>query len=167
MAVPVWLDDEQYGVLAALDRMIPPDEGSPGAAAGGAADYVDGLLGAFSFDPPRIWAGGPFSGRHGGEAGFEEFVELGAAEELAWRIRMGVAPVSRHIMGTCRMGDDPSTSVTDPFGRFWDVENLHCGDSSVFVTSSGYNPTLTLVALAHRMAASLAGKLPARSPVSG
>jgi len=49
---------------------------------------VDGLLGAFLVDPPRIWAGGPFSGRHGGEAGFEQFLELGAVEELAWRIRI-------------------------------------------------------------------------------
>jgi hypothetical protein len=52
------------------------------------ADYVDGLLGAFLADPPRIWAGGPFSGRHGGEAGFEQFLELGAVEELAWRLRI-------------------------------------------------------------------------------
>ena len=43
----------------------PPD---PGAGAAGAADYVDRLLGAFTFDPPRIFAGGPFSGRFGGEA---------------------------------------------------------------------------------------------------
>lgn len=39
-------------------------------------------------DPPRIWAGGPFSGRHGGEAGFGEFLALGAVEELAWRTRI-------------------------------------------------------------------------------
>jgi hypothetical protein len=49
---------------------------------------VDGLLGAFLVDPPRIWAGGPFSGRHGGEAGFERFLALGAVEELAWRTRI-------------------------------------------------------------------------------
>ncbi len=54
----------------------------------GGADYVDQLLGAFSFDPPRIWAGGPFSGRHGGEAGFDQWLELGALEELAWRTRI-------------------------------------------------------------------------------
>ena len=51
-------------------------------------DYIDGLLGAFSFDPPRIWAGGPFSGRHGGDAGFERFHRLGALDELAWRTRI-------------------------------------------------------------------------------
>jgi hypothetical protein len=72
-----------------VDRLIPPDdEGAPGARAAGAADYVDGLLGAFLVDPPRIWAGGPFSGRLGGEPGFEHFLELGAVEELAWRTRI-------------------------------------------------------------------------------
>jgi hypothetical protein len=72
-----------------MDRLIPPDDdGAPGAGAAGAADYADGLLGAFLVDPPRIWAGGPFSGRHGGEAGFERFLELGAVEELAWRTRI-------------------------------------------------------------------------------
>ena len=70
---------------------------------------------------------------------------------------LGIAPASRHVMGTCRMGADPRTSVVGPEGRFHDVENLLCADSSVFVTSSGYNPTLTLVALAIRTARLLAG----------
>ena len=65
---------------------------------------------------------------------------------------LGVAPSSRHVMGTCRMGTDPATSVVDADQRLWDVENVVVADSSVFVTSSGYNPTLTLVALAHRAA---------------
>src|SRR4029077_17145462 len=50
--------------------------------------YVDGLLGAFAVDPPRIWAGGPFSGRRGGDAAFAEFIPLTRLDELAWRIRM-------------------------------------------------------------------------------
>ncbi len=64
-------------------------------------------------------------------------------------------PGSRHIMGTLRMGDDPRTSVCDAFGRFHDVENLYCADGAAFVTSSGYNPTLTIHALALRMAGDL------------
>jgi choline dehydrogenase-like flavoprotein len=48
------------------------------------------------------------------------------------------------------MGTDPATSVVDPFGRLHDVHNVIVVDSSVFVTSSGYGPTLTLVALAIR-----------------
>lgn len=70
---------------------------------------------------------------------------------------LGPAPVSRHVMGTCRMGDDPSTSVVDRWSRFHDVENMVCADSSVFPTSTGYGPTLTLVALAIRACRELAG----------
>ena len=70
---------------------------------------------------------------------------------------LGVAPASKHVMGTCRMGADPATSVVGPEGRFHDVDNLLCADSSVFVTSAGYNPTLTLVALAIRAARLLTG----------
>lgn len=65
---------------------------------------------------------------------------------------LGIAPASYHIMGTCRMGDDPATSVVGPEGRFWDVDNMICADSSVFPTSSGYNPTLTIMAMAARIA---------------
>ena len=63
------------------------------------------------------------------------------------------------------MGDDAATSVVDPVGRFWDVDNMFCADSSVFATSTGYNPTLTICALAHRMASHLVGEpLPATTP---
>lgn len=54
----------------------------------GVVDYIDSLLGAFHFDPPRIWVAGPFSGRHGGPAGFATFLPLAPLEELAWRIRI-------------------------------------------------------------------------------
>ncbi len=67
------------------------------------------------------------------------------------------APMSRHVMGTVRMGTDPAASVTDPFGRLHGCENVVVADSSVFVTSAGYGPTLTLAALAARSAAALAG----------
>jgi len=88
LAMPAWLTDEEYRVLcSACARMIPADE-TPGAVEAGVPDYIDGLLGAFSVSPPRIWAGGPTSGRHGGEAAFARFIELGPLEELAWRIRI-------------------------------------------------------------------------------
>jgi choline dehydrogenase-like flavoprotein len=57
-----------------------------------------------------------------------------------------------HAMGTCRMGDDPNGSVVDPFGRTHDVPNLFVCDTSVFVTGSGVNPTLTAMAFATRSA---------------
>lgn len=55
-----------------------------------------------------------------------------------------------HLLGTARMGDDPATSVVDRWGRAHDVENLYVVDGSVFVTSSGTNPTSTICALALR-----------------
>jgi hypothetical protein len=85
----VWLTDEQHAIVtAAFDVIIPDDGVCPGAGAMGGADYVDLLLGAFAFDPPRLFAGGPFSGRRGGEAGFDRWLEIGALEELAWRTRI-------------------------------------------------------------------------------
>lgn len=87
--MPVWLTHEEHAVVeAAAEVLAPAGDGFPGARAAGVTDYIDGLLGAFETDPPRIWAGGPFSGRHGDEAGFESFLPLGAVEELAWRIRI-------------------------------------------------------------------------------
>ena len=87
--MPIWFDEGEYAVVrAAADRLIPRVEDHPGAAAAGAADYIDGLLGAFLVDPPRIFAGGPFSGRFGGDAGFARFTPLTKHQELAWRTRI-------------------------------------------------------------------------------
>jgi Gluconate 2-dehydrogenase subunit 3 len=87
--VPVFFDPESYATVeAACERLIPAAAGHPGATALGVADYIDGLLGAFAVDPPRIWAGGPFSGRHGGGASFAQFLRLSRLEELAWRTRI-------------------------------------------------------------------------------
>ncbi len=61
-------------------------------------------------------------------------------------------PESRHNMGTVRMGTDPATSVVDPAGRLHQADNVVVADSSVFVTSAGYGPTLTLATLAARAA---------------
>jgi choline dehydrogenase-like flavoprotein len=57
------------------------------------------------------------------------------------------------------MGTDPASSVLDPWCRFHDVPNLMVADSSGFVTSTGYGPTLTIVALAIRNARALAAAL--------
>jgi len=70
-------------------------------------------------------------------------------------------PTSAHIMGTLRMGTDPATSVTNADGRFHEVENLYACDGSVFPTSSGWNPTLTIIATALKIARGLAGTSPA------
>jgi choline dehydrogenase-like flavoprotein len=64
-----------------------------------------------------------------------------------------------HIMGTCRMGADPKTSVVDAAGRAHDHPNLYVVGSSVFPTVGSPNPTLTLAALALRTATEIAGRL--------
>ncbi len=87
--MPVWLREQEYATLrAACAQMLPSDQGAPGADEAGVADYIDTLLGAFTFDPPRIWAGGPTSGRMGGDARFTAFHRLSRLDELAWRMRI-------------------------------------------------------------------------------
>lgn len=57
-----------------------------------------------------------------------------------------------HHIGTTRMGDNPSESVVNPTLRTHDLENLFISSSSVFVTSGAVQPTLTIAALALRVA---------------
>jgi hypothetical protein len=86
--MPIWLSDDEYRtVSAACERLIPSEE-TAGAVDAGVPDYIDGMLGAFAVDPPRIWAGGPSSGRFGGVDGFTRFHPLTALDELAWRMRI-------------------------------------------------------------------------------
>jgi hypothetical protein len=78
--VPLYFTPEEHAVIeAAAERLIPGGGHGPGARELGVADYIDGLLGAFCTDPPRIWA------RHPRRA---EFHRLSPLEELAWRIRI-------------------------------------------------------------------------------
>jgi len=60
--------------------------------------------------------------------------------------------VGGHHIGTARMSDDPKRGVVNPQCRTHDVENLFIAGSAVFPTSGSANPTLTIVALAIRIA---------------
>lgn len=66
----------------------------------------------------------------------------------------GDPPGAGHLMGTLRFGSDPATSVCRPDGRFHDIGNLYGTGASLFPTSSGFNPTLTITMLATYVAAS-------------
>jgi len=55
-----------------------------------------------------------------------------------------------HAMGSCRMGNDPAKSVVNQYCQSHDVKNLFICDTSVFVSGSGVNPTLTAMAIAER-----------------
>ena len=68
----------------------------------------------------------------------------------------GARLFSAHQMGTARMGVDPATSVASPTGELHDTPGVWIGDTSAFPTSSGTNPMITVMALAHRTAEQLA-----------
>ncbi len=75
-------------------------------------------------------------------------------DELSWTIAPG-----GHHMGTTRMSEEPDDGVVDANCRCHDVENLYIAGSSVFRTGASPNPTLTIVALAERLAAHLQEEL--------
>ncbi len=57
----------------------------------------------------------------------------------------------QHQAGTCRMGNDPKTSVVDAHCKVHGVDNLFVADASVHVTNGGFNPVLTIMANAYRV----------------
>ena len=57
-----------------------------------------------------------------------------------------------HQNGTCRMGNDPATSVLDSHCKAHDLDNLYVVDASCFVSASAVNPSLTIIANAIRIA---------------
>jgi len=75
--------------------------------------------------------------------------------DAAGALRAAKPPVteqsnSMHLLGTCRMGDDPARSVVDRYHRSHDVRNLFICDGSSLVTSGRGQPTMTIQALAFR-----------------
>lgn len=62
----------------------------------------------------------------------------------------------QHQAGTCRMGNDPATSVVDAHCRVHGFDNLYIADGSVHVTNGGFNPFLTIMATAYRTAEGIA-----------
>ena len=89
---PGYLTAAELATLRALvDRFVPgqPEDLDPGAVAAGCAEAIDALLAAFAVDPPRIYAGGPFSDRGGAPHNdFAEFLPLDDYEATAWRLRI-------------------------------------------------------------------------------
>ena len=79
----------------------------------------------------------------------KELLETAGARQVLSG-RNSVPKGDAHLMGTCRMGDDPETSVLNKFNQAHNVKNLFVVDGSCFVTSGKSNPTLTIQALAFR-----------------
>ena len=82
--------------------------------------------------------------------------------EAAGALRVTRSPIveqtaSTHLLGTCRMGNDPARSVIDRHHRTHDIPNLFLCDGSSLVTSGRGQPTMTIQALAFRAAEHIAG----------
>lgn len=105
---PFFSTEERQTLSALADAILPADGSGPGAGALGAATYIETLLTALEFDPPRLFAGGPFSGRRPfpnpdgtpstrfPDADFRHFLPLTRVQAHAWRLRLygGPAPDS-------------------------------------------------------------------------
>lgn len=117
-----------------LDRNVRDKYGIPVAHLAGAAHRETVRTAAFMHQRAREW-----------------LREAGAVK--VW----GSAPGAylsggQHQAGTCRMGDDPRTSVVDSWGKVHGHDNLFVMDSAVHVTNGGFNPVLTILALSFRAA---------------
>ena len=85
-----------------------------------------------------------------------EVMQAAGAQQV-WKGPVAEAPGSPHLLGTCRMGNDPKTSVVDRYHRTHDIPNLFVCDGSSFVTSGRGQPTMTIQALAFRAGEHIAG----------
>ena len=72
-----------------------------------------------------------------------------------YRTRLG----SAHVMGGCAMGEDPRQAVVDSLGRHHQLTNLSIHDGSLFPTSIGANPQLSIYGLAAKLSSQLAERL--------
>jgi len=76
-----------------------------------------------------------------------QVLEAAGARRILW-----TGLVTTHVQGTCRMGDDPARSVVDRNGESHDIKRLFVGDASVIPRTLSVNPSLTIMALASRLA---------------
>jgi choline dehydrogenase-like flavoprotein len=75
--------------------------------------------------------------------------EAGAVTTLINAGKPTTVSAGQHQAGTCRMGDDPQGSVVNRNCQLHDVDNVFVIDSSVHVTNGGFNPALTIMAIAY------------------
>ena len=80
---------------------------------------------------------------------------IDALDLRRFKARLG----SAHVMGGCAMGEDATRAVTDSLGRYHQVENLSIHDGSLFPTSIGANPQLSIYGITARLSSLLAERL--------
>jgi gluconate 2-dehydrogenase alpha chain len=114
---------------------------------------------AWGLPAPRI----TYDWRRPNEVARVEYM-LGKMEEIGrtmgashvWRAPRGPGAPGAHHEGGTRMGSEAKTSVVNRYGQSWDIPNLFVIGSSTFPTMSGFNPTLTIQALAYMSADAIA-----------
>jgi choline dehydrogenase-like flavoprotein len=75
--------------------------------------------------------------------------EAGAIQTVRRQKEQQWLSAGQHQAGTCRMGNDPKTSVVDKHCKLHDVDNVFVIDASVHVNNGGFNPVLTIMAIAY------------------
>ncbi|MEO8025900.1 MAG: GMC family oxidoreductase [Bryobacteraceae bacterium] len=79
-----------------------------------------------------------------------QMLEAAGAKDVKMYGEVSTPGFCIHETGTARMGNDPKTSVTNPYCQAHDVENIFVTDGACWVSSSNQNPTLTMMALTVR-----------------
>lgn len=106
---------------------------------------------------------------HGAGAAYDSYADARAAID-GFALSPLVTPVvSAHVMGGCPLGTDPARACVDASGRYHALANLHVLDASLFPTSIGANPQLSIYGMVARLATRLASELgasAAREPAS-
>lgn len=156
-----FFDEHQASVVReATARIIPGPEddpleaGHPGAREANVVRYVDLMLSAFTVDPPRIHAGGPWSDRSGGTQNhLKRFVELSPMQEKLWRARI-VRLQQQYVAGIAALdeaaGGDFATASNDAkdealagAGEFLDVLFVHAIEGTYSIPEYGGNEDLS------------------------
>lgn len=160
----------QMILVLALDPALPSNRVTLDSAGNPVVDYsltdevLESLLASMRTSARIFFAAG--ARRVHAPAGRTFFIEAGDAskiDELITRdeLKPGkVSITSAHLMGGCRMGSDPATSVTDSWGRVHGVPWLFVADGSLFPACSRINPYITIMALADRVAEQVRRDLP-------
>ncbi len=99
---------------------------------------------------------------HEAAGGYTSWAEAKAAIAALPMLPYQTKIVSAHVMGGCGIAGKPELGVVRPDGRHWQLENLSVHDGSLFPTSIGANPQLSVYGLANKLATGLARSLTGR-----
>jgi choline dehydrogenase-like flavoprotein len=96
---------------------------------------------------------------HASGASFDRWLDARAAIATLALAPLVAPVVSAHVMGGCPIGPDVRRAAVDPSGRYHHLDNLYVLDGSLFPTSIGANPQLSIYAIAAKLASGLVATL--------